>query len=137
MELRPTTMLFNKASVKSNNMVNSNRGPMLTGPAATIDPPPPSMLTHNNVKQSSSLVKEPLPIKQVPADRPKQSKKDKGPSKEEILKKFNTLLEEYWRGDIDLKQAINTYKEHKIPEKFAKDLILSGLTTALEKSGMS
>ncbi|XP_019881095.1 eukaryotic translation initiation factor 4 gamma 2 [Aethina tumida] len=134
MELRPTTMLFNKASVKSNNMVNSNRGPMSTGPAATIDPPPPSMLTHNNVKQSSSLVKEPLPIKQIPADRPKQSKKDKGPSKEEILKKFNTLLEEYWRGDIDLKQAINAYKEHKIPEKFAKDLILSGLTTALEKS---
>jgi translation initiation factor 4G len=40
------------------------------------------------------------------------------------LKKFATLLEEHWKGDIDLKQAVNLYKEHKVPDKFAKDLML-------------
>jgi translation initiation factor 4G len=50
------------------------------------------------------------------------------------LKKFATLLEEHWKGDIDLKQAVNLYKEHKVPDKFAKDLMLHGLSIALDKS---
>jgi hypothetical protein len=53
------------------------------------------------------------------------------------LKKFATLLEEHWKGDIDLKQAVNLYKEHKVPDKFAKDLMLHGLSIALDKSGKS
>lgn len=58
-----------------------------------------------------------------------------GPSKEEVLKKFNTLLDEYWKGEVDLKQAINSYKEHKVPDKFVKELVISGLSLALDKSG--
>lgn len=121
-ELRPNSMLFNKASsVKTNNMMNNR----------TMEPSftPPSMKQPPN-----TLLKEPLPIKQVPAEKPKQSKKDKGPNKEEVLKKFSSLIEEYWKGEIDLKQAINSYKEHKVPDKFAKDVILSGLSVALDKS---
>ncbi|XP_066154239.1 eukaryotic translation initiation factor 4 gamma 2 [Euwallacea fornicatus] len=125
-ELRPNSMLFNKASVRHHNAANA------VGTHATRPPPtePPSF---GGGKQPPSAVKEPLPMKQVAQDRPK-SKKDKGPSKEEVLKKFNTLLDEYWKGEVDLKQAINSYKEHKVPDKFVKELIMSGLSLALEKS---
>lgn len=69
------------------------------------------------------------------ADKPKQAKKDKGPNKEEVLKKFSSLLEDMWKGDVDVKAAIETYREQKIPDKFCKDVIVSGLNTALNKTG--
>uniref|UniRef100_A0A6P7FTF6 Eukaryotic translation initiation factor 4 gamma 2 n=1 Tax=Diabrotica virgifera virgifera TaxID=50390 RepID=A0A6P7FTF6_DIAVI len=122
-ELRPNSMLITKASsLKSNNMMNNNKTMEPNFAPSTIKQPP------------STLLKDPLPIKQVPAEKPKQSKKDKGPNKEEVLKKFNTLIEEFWKGEVDLKQAINSYKEHKVPDKFAKEMVLSGLSNALEKS---
>lgn len=64
-ELRPNSMLFNKASsVKANNVMNNR----------VVEP----SFTPTSIKQPpSTLLKEPLPIKQVPADKPKQSKKDK------------------------------------------------------------
>ncbi|XP_056640174.1 eukaryotic translation initiation factor 4 gamma 2-like [Diorhabda sublineata] len=122
-ELRPNSMLITKASsLKNNNMMNNNKSLEPTFAQPTTKQPP------------STLLKDPLPIKQLPAEKPKQSKKDKGPNKEEVLKKFNTLIEEFWKGEVDLKQAINSYKEHKVPDKFAKEMVLSGLSTALEKS---
>lgn len=51
------------------------------------------------------------------------------------MKKFSSLIDEYWKGEIDLKQAINSYKEQKVPDKFSKEVILSGLSLALDKSG--
>ncbi|KAJ8914897.1 hypothetical protein NQ315_016050 [Exocentrus adspersus] len=63
-ELRPNSMLFNKASVKANNMMNTR----------TLE----SSFTPTSIKQSpSTLLKEPLPIKQMHIEKPKQSKKDK------------------------------------------------------------
>ncbi|CAH1106304.1 unnamed protein product [Psylliodes chrysocephalus] len=124
-ELRPNSMLITKASsLKSNNIMNNNNNKTMepTFAPSTIKHPP------------STLLKDPLPIKQMPVEKPKQSKKDKGPNKEEVLKKFNTLIDEYWKGEVDLKQAIYSYKEHKVPDKFAKEMVLSGLSNALEKS---
>lgn len=63
-QLRPNTLLFNKASVKTNNIMNSR--PLDT-------PLPPSTPKQTN----TLLTKEPLPIKQVSTDKAKQSKKDK------------------------------------------------------------
>lgn len=141
-ELRPSSMLYNKANnVKTNNIMNSR----------SMEP----TFTQTMKPNSTPLHKEPLPIKQVSADKPKQSKKDKvssgvatryaltldsccfvqGPTKDEVLKKFTSLLEEFWKGDVDLKQAVNSYKEHKVPDKFAKDVILRGLSIALDKTG--
>lgn len=63
-QLRPNSMLFNKASVKTNNNMNSR-------PLETPLPP-------TTPKQTNTLLtKEPLPIKQVATDKTKQSKKDK------------------------------------------------------------
>jgi hypothetical protein len=62
-ELRPTSMLFNKATVKTNNMMNIRT--IETNYTQSIKQPP------------AALHKEPLPIKQVSSEKPKQSKKDK------------------------------------------------------------
>ncbi|KAL3266980.1 hypothetical protein HHI36_011128 [Cryptolaemus montrouzieri] len=125
LQLRPNTNLFNKATVKSNNFVN-----MRTTSLATSETSP----TPTSIKMSTPLVKEPLPIKQASQERPKQSKKDKGPNKEEVLQKFTTVLEEYWKGDLDLKQTLNAYKEQKVPEKYGKDVILAAYIQALDKT---
>lgn len=63
LELRPNSMLFNKASVKTNNIMNTR----------TIEP----NFTHAVKQPPAPLHKEPLPIKQVSSEKPKQSKKDK------------------------------------------------------------
>ncbi|KAF2883918.1 hypothetical protein ILUMI_22258 [Ignelater luminosus] len=124
-QLRPSanSMLFNKTSMKTNSNIMNNK------PA---DPqlPPPSTL-----KQSPApLLKEPLPIKPASSEKPKQGKKDKGPNKEEVLKKFASLLEEFFKGDVDIAQAIDSYKEHKIPDKFSKDVVVSALTLTVDKT---
>ncbi|XP_017780283.1 PREDICTED: eukaryotic translation initiation factor 4 gamma 2 [Nicrophorus vespilloides] len=114
-ELRPSSMLFKQASVKSNNIMNSR--PL----ESTLAPKQPV---------STPLLKETtLPIKQVSTEKPKQTKKEKGPNKEEVLKKFSSLMEDFLKGDVNIQQAVDSYKEHKVPDKFAKDAILNGLKT--------
>ncbi|CAH1159435.1 unnamed protein product, partial [Phaedon cochleariae] len=121
-ELRPNSMLITKASSLKTNNNRTIEQQFAAQQLGGVKMPP------------AALLKEPLPVKQVPAEKPKQSKKDKGPNKEEVLKKFCSLIDEYWKGEIDLKQAINSYKEHKVPDKFGKEVILKGLTVALDKS---
>ncbi|XP_018336290.1 eukaryotic translation initiation factor 4 gamma 2 [Agrilus planipennis] len=123
-QLRPSanSMLFSKATVKSNPITNSR----------PIDPPLP--IPNSVPKQPPTLLKETVPIKQVSVEKPKQSKKDKGPNKEEILKKFTSILTDYLKSEVDLKQAIDSYKELNVPEKFSKDIISRTLTHTLEKT---
>lgn len=66
LELRPSNnyMMFNKATIKSNNVMNTR--PLEQPP---LQPPAP--------KQTAPLLKEPLPIKQASVEKPKQAKKDK------------------------------------------------------------
>lgn len=59
-----------------------------------------------------------------------------GPNKEEILKKFKELHENYFKGDIEDKQYMELYKELKIPDKFAKDALSIALNSTLEKTGL-
>lgn len=121
LQLRPS-MIFNKASMKSSNIMNSRSA------EPQLQPPP------SNKQTPTPLLKEALPIKQASVEKPKQGKKDKGPTKEELLKKHIAMLDEYFKGDIDIVQAVDSYKEYKIPDKFAKDIIVSALTTSLDKT---
>lgn len=57
-----------------------------------------------------------------------------GPSKEEVVKKFTTLLEEYLRGDQDLVKTLEAYKEHKFPEKYSKDVVSNAFSITLGKT---
>lgn len=87
-ELRPApnSMMFNKTPVSKAATVMNNR------------PAEPSLSATGGLKQTPpAMHKEPLPIKQASADKPK-AKKDKGPNKEEVLKKFATILEDYLKG---------------------------------------
>lgn len=65
-ELRPNSMLITKASsLKTNNMMNNRTmEPTFSTPSVKSQP-------------QTTLLKDPLPIKQVPVEKPKQSKKDK------------------------------------------------------------
>lgn len=124
LELRPGSMLFkaSAATVKTNNLMNTR----------PVDPPlpTPSLKTTPTVP-----VKESLPIKQVSTEKPKQAKKDKGPNKEEVLKKYASLLAELWKDELDVESAVQKYKELKVPDKFIKDVLVDGLSTALTKKG--
>lgn len=59
-----------------------------------------------------------------------------GPNKDEILKKFNALLDDYLKGNNDVIQVADSYKELKVPDKFAKDIIFNALNSSLDKTGM-
>lgn len=126
LELRPppNSMLFSKPSVKTQNLMN----------AKPVDPP----LNSNSVapKQQTPLHKEPLPIRPAPTEKPKQQKKEKqGVSKEEVLKKFASISEDYIKGESTLQQSVECYKEQKVPEKFAKDAVVNTLKMiTLEKN---
>lgn len=123
-DLRPNTNLINKMSqVKTNNLMNMRSSAQVeSNYSPTIKP------------VLAPLLKEPLPIKQASQERTKQSKKDKGPSKDEIVNKFGTILDDFWKGDLDLKQCITSYKEQKVPDKFAKDIVLHAYCQALDKT---
>lgn len=117
-------MLFkaSAATVKTNNLMNTR----------SLDPPLPTP----SIKTTPTVpVKESLPIKQVSTEKPKQTKKDKGPNKEEILKKYATLLEDLWKGEVDVGGAVEKYKELKVPDKFSKEVLVSGLCAAFNKKG--
>lgn len=68
MELRPNSMLFNKASVLNHNAANAG-SQMIR--ALSVEMP-----SYGGGKLPPSALKEPLPMKQVTQDKPK-SKKDK------------------------------------------------------------
>ncbi|KAI4463036.1 eukaryotic translation initiation factor 4 gamma [Holotrichia oblita] len=118
-ELRPApNSLFNKA-VKTNNIMNSK--PMDALPATPKQTPTP-------------LLKESLPIKPVSAEKPKQTKKDKGPNKEEVMKKYFALIDDYLKGDVTLQESVDIYKENKVPDKFLKDTVTNSLKQSLDKT---
>lgn len=57
-----------------------------------------------------------------------------GPSKDELLKKFNSLVEEYLEENSSLTDTLESYKENKIPEKHAKDALISVFNSKLNNS---
>ncbi|XP_044737371.1 eukaryotic translation initiation factor 4 gamma 2 [Chrysoperla carnea] len=138
LELRPAanSMLFKQTNIKpvmlplssGGNRAGDNVPPQITPPM--MQPPAPTKTLPTPV-----LKEPPLIIKQPSLEKPKQTKKDKGPNKEEVLKKLSTLLDEYLKNDSNaaLSEAISSYKEHKVPEKFAKDVVLTMFNSVIDK----
>ncbi|XP_067012405.1 eukaryotic translation initiation factor 4 gamma 2 [Anabrus simplex] len=124
--LRPAAnSLSNQVNAKPSMGLNSGRQiglmsePLMAPP--TLKPSPPL------------LQKEPILIKQASLDRSKGGKKDKGPSKEEVLKKVESLVEEYLRSS-NVKEALSSYREQKIPDRFTSKVLLSVMTQTLDKN---
>lgn len=51
------------------------------------------------------------------------------------MKRFAALLQDLWKGEIDVKGAVEAYREHKVPDKFCKDAVVNGLRSTLDKKG--
>lgn len=107
----------------------------------------------NNTSSAQNIIKIPSPapvnninkeqilIKQASLEKPKQNKKDKGPNKEEYMKKVNLFINENLlnlSGVVDdheknLDDLIIIFLELKVPDKFLKDSIVLILNDILEK----
>jgi len=57
-----------------------------------------------------------------------------GPSKEDVLKKVESLMEEYLRSG-NVQDALSSYREQKIPDRFVRHVLLAIMTHTLDKSG--
>lgn len=135
-QLRPSanSMLFKQTATKQ-PMLNSRSSGML-GPTPgrgvnilnePINPP----------KAHTPLLhkEQPILIKQASQDKNKNAKKDKGPNKEEVLKKVHTMMEEYMKNN-NVDEALSAYREHKIPDRFIAAVLHAILSHVLDKSGM-
>lgn len=64
---------------------------------------------------------------------PKQGKKDKGPNKDELIKKCVLLLNESLKSaEFDLEEVHNNFQDIKVPEKHMKDVTIAVLTDHLD-----
>ena len=57
-----------------------------------------------------------------------------GPSKEDVLKKIESIMEEYLRSG-NIQDALSSYREQKIPDRFVRYVLLAIMTQTLDKSG--
>ena len=57
-----------------------------------------------------------------------------GPSKVDVLKKIESLMEEYLRSG-NVQDALSSYREQKIPDRFVRHVLLAIMTHTLDKSG--
>lgn len=101
--------------------------------------PDPPLLRATNLKPSAPLLhKEPPPaivIKQGPLDKRDKAKdrKDKGPSKEEVLKKVSALMDEF-ATHSNIEEAVNAFKELKTPERFLRHAVYTIYSATLDSS---
>lgn len=52
-----------------------------------------------------------------------------------MQKKLNSLVDEYLQENVTLTEALESYKENKIPEKHAKDTLMNLFTANIDNTG--
>ncbi|XP_077994662.1 eukaryotic translation initiation factor 4 gamma 2-like [Glandiceps talaboti] len=91
----------------------------------------PQMTVPTNTQNQQSSPK--TQARQMPTgDRPRQDKR-KVPSKEELQKMVESMLEQYL-SDNNISDAINTIRAMKVPRKFMPTVVCQLLTESVEKS---
>ncbi|XP_053594268.1 eukaryotic translation initiation factor 4 gamma 2 isoform X1 [Microplitis demolitor] len=128
--LRPSTtsMLFKQTTIKPLPITNDlfparTEAPLLR--ATTLKTPP---LMHKDAA--------PIVIKQGPLDKREKARdrKDKGPTKEEIVKKVNAMMDDLKNvDDVNLGDAMAQFKDLKIPERFIRNAIATIYGNTLER----
>ncbi|KAK6630223.1 hypothetical protein RUM43_015016 [Polyplax serrata] len=137
---------------KKNMMLGAPLGPpgviedISLRPAA-FKPPQPKPVTPLSAGRTNSLLPEPLLtapqmqmskeppilIKQASADKGKSAKKDKGLSKEEVLKKLTAVLNENLTSDT-LPKCATAIKELKVPERFMTSMLVHILNNTIDSN---
>ncbi|XP_074096174.1 N-acetyltransferase 1 isoform X1 [Cotesia typhae] len=128
--LRPSTtsMIFKQTTMKPSLPITNELFPVRTEApllrATTLKTPP---LLHKDTA--------PIVIKQGPLDKRDKARdrKDKGPTKEEIVKKVTAMMDDLKIDDINLGDAMAQFKDLKIPERFLRNAIAAIYTNTLER----
>ncbi|XP_048511853.1 eukaryotic translation initiation factor 4 gamma 2 isoform X1 [Athalia rosae] len=127
----PNSMVFsantNPPNLPLNNsmFIGGHVSESLLSPANSLKASPPLM----HKEPPSAIV-----IKQGPVEKRDKAKdrKDKGPSKEEVLKKVNALMDDLVNhGNIP--DAITAFKDLKIPERFLRHVIFTFYSNTLDR----
>ncbi|XP_015588285.1 eukaryotic translation initiation factor 4 gamma 2 isoform X2 [Cephus cinctus] len=131
--LRPSanSMMFKQTNINPSLPLNND---LFTG--RTVDSP---LLRTATLKASPSLLrKEPPPailIKQGSLDKREKARdrKDKGPSREEILKKVNALMDDLAvHGKVE--DAVTAFKDLKMPERFVRHAVFTLYSNTLDRT---
>lgn len=114
------------------NSPNANyQSPVDATPSVLVPPPPQSV---NNILNKDQVV-----IKPASQEKPKQNKKDKGPNKDDILKRVLTFVKEWLAvttsdNDKNMDDAVAAFYELKVPDKFMRDSVTAILNEIIDKS---
>lgn len=125
-----TTGSTGNVSYPSANSPNANyQSPIEAAPQPLVPPPQPA----NNILNKDQVV-----IKPASQEKPKQNKKDKGPNKEEILKRVLIFVKEWLAitspdNDKNMDDVVAAFFELKIPEKFMRDSVTAILNEIIDK----
>jgi len=103
--------------------------PIPQQPQALVPPPQPT----NNI-----LNKDPIVIKSASQEKPKQNKKDKGPNKDEIIKRVLIFVKEWLAitspdNEKNMDDVVAAFFELKIPEKFMRDSVTAILNEIIDQ----
>ncbi|KAJ1530338.1 hypothetical protein ONE63_005252 [Megalurothrips usitatus] len=130
-QLRPSanSMLFKQTATKQPMLNRSVLGPPPGRTVNLLNEPINAPKAHPPLLHKE----QPILIKQVSQDKNKNAKKDKGPTKEEVLKKVGTMMEEFIKNN-NLEEAVSAYREHKIPDRFVTAALHSILAHVVDKS---
>lgn len=85
------------------------------------------------------LNKDQVVIKSASQEKPKQNKKDKGPNKEDILKRVLSFVNEWLAittadNEKNMDDVVSAFYELKIPDKFMRDSVTAILNEIIDKS---
>lgn len=125
----------NNHHLQANNTTHSDpplppvSTPIISVPSKLIAPQPVNNL----------LKKDQILIKQASLEKPKQTKKDKGPVKEEVLKKVQSHILENIVNAADenernIDDIVASFIDLKVPDKFMRDALTTILDEIVDKS---
>ncbi|RXG61596.1 Eukaryotic translation initiation factor 4 gamma 2 [Armadillidium vulgare] len=129
LSLRPTTSMLPKTKVSGILPTSAQQGNYSASQDlfVTQQPQPP------NQKPAPPLMHKepPILIKQASNEKSKSNKKDKGPTKDEYLKRLHNVLESLYNGQ-NVSDVVESYRGIKIPDKFLSHAVYSILHSVLK-----
>lgn len=100
------------------------------------------VLTSVQQAGNNALNKEQILIKPASAEKLKQNKKDKGPNKEEVLKKVvaflkDTLINTSSENEQNMNEIVAAFLELKVPDKLMRDVMSTILNEIVDKNELT
>ncbi|XP_037032809.1 eukaryotic translation initiation factor 4 gamma 2 isoform X2 [Bradysia coprophila] len=133
--------LIFKASVsaKASQMPLVQPRPSSASSIETVLPTIPTVKIPPAAPVNNILNKDQILIKQASLEKPKQNKKDKGPTKDEILVRVVTFLTDNFLNNLtenerNIDDIKTSFLELKVPDKFMRDAMTKILNEIIDKN---